>query len=64
MVDYGYDDIEKWIDFLIDLRKRMIDLRGKLGEELAIEAMRDIEKLTEVISEVSEFMSLFVRYIT
>jgi ATP-dependent DNA helicase DinG len=52
MVDYGYDDIEKWIDFLIDLWKRMIDLRGKLGEELAIEAMRDIEKLTEVIDNI------------
>jgi ATP-dependent DNA helicase DinG len=38
MVDYGYGDIEKWIDFLIDLRERMIDLRGKVGEE-----MRDIE---------------------
>jgi ATP-dependent DNA helicase DinG len=30
----------------------MIDLRGKLSEELAIEAMRDIEKLTEVIHNI------------
>ena len=51
MVDYGYDDIVKWIDFL-DLRERMIDLRGKVGEELAIEAMRDIEKLTEAIDNI------------
>jgi ATP-dependent DNA helicase DinG len=26
MVDYGYDDIEKWIDFLIDLETRMLVL--------------------------------------
>ncbi|MGB6532560.1 MAG: helicase C-terminal domain-containing protein [Candidatus Nitrosopolaris sp.] len=25
MVDYGYDDIEKWIDFLINLERRMLD---------------------------------------
>jgi ATP-dependent DNA helicase DinG len=30
----------------------MIDLRGKLSEELAIEAMKDIEKLTEVIHNI------------
>jgi ATP-dependent DNA helicase DinG len=28
MVDYGYDDIEKWIDFLIDLETRMLVLTG------------------------------------
>jgi ATP-dependent DNA helicase DinG len=28
MVDYGYDDIEKWIDFLIDLERRMLVLTG------------------------------------
>ncbi len=29
MVDYGYDDIEKkWIDFLVDLESKMLDLTG------------------------------------
>ncbi len=28
MVDYGYDDIEKWIDFLIYLESKMLDLTG------------------------------------
>jgi ATP-dependent DNA helicase DinG len=28
MVDYGYDDIEKWIGFLIDLESKMLDLTG------------------------------------
>jgi ATP-dependent DNA helicase DinG len=25
MVDYGYDDVEKWLEFLIDLRTKMYD---------------------------------------
>ena len=28
MVDYGYDDAEKWIEFLIDLKTRMLDFTG------------------------------------
>jgi ATP-dependent DNA helicase DinG len=28
MVDYGYDDIERWIDFLVDLESKMLDLAG------------------------------------
>jgi ATP-dependent DNA helicase DinG len=28
IVDYGYDDIVKWIDFLIDLESKMLDLIG------------------------------------
>ena len=106
MVDYGYD-IENWIDFLIDLETRMLDLTGNksmveslsisrrvkynwiskktsnkkrvvgaseifesdeqiaekydehffrgsssLGEELAVEVMRDTERLTRVIDNI------------
>jgi len=38
MVDYGYDDIEKWIDFLIDLETRMLVLTGNksMVESLSI----------------------------
>jgi ATP-dependent DNA helicase DinG len=28
MVDYGYDDIEKWIEFLIDLETKVLNLTG------------------------------------
>ena len=28
IVDYGYDDIEKWIDFLIEIESRVINLTG------------------------------------
>ncbi len=109
MVDYGYDDIEKWIEFLIDLKTRVLtgngfnletlpeferDQRDKkasvdkgkvvsasdlfesdkeisenyfygrgpssfgkepgreLGEELAIEIIRDIERLTRAIENI------------
>ena len=34
MVDYGYNDIEKWIDFLIELETKMTDLAGKLLKNL------------------------------
>jgi Rad3-related DNA helicase len=36
IIDYGYDDIGKWIDFLIDLEARMLVLTGdgSLVEEL------------------------------
>jgi ATP-dependent DNA helicase DinG len=28
MVDYGYDDIERWLDFLVDLESKMLNLTG------------------------------------
>jgi ATP-dependent DNA helicase DinG len=102
MVDYGYDDVEKWIDFLIELEARMLVITGNgslveelstfrrerynwtsktdsfnkkqiggasdiiesdeenddehlyttHGEELAVEAIKDTEKLTEVIDNI------------
>jgi hypothetical protein len=38
MVDYGYDDIENWIDFLIHLETRMLVLTGNnsIVESLSI----------------------------
>jgi ATP-dependent DNA helicase DinG len=38
MVDYGYDDIEKWIDFLIDLETKMLILtrNNSMVESLSI----------------------------
>jgi ATP-dependent DNA helicase DinG len=38
MVDYGYDDIEKWIDFLIDLETKVLALTGNksMVESLSI----------------------------
>jgi hypothetical protein len=38
MVDYGYDDIEKWIDFLIHLETMMLVLTGNksMAESLSI----------------------------
>lgn len=37
MVDYGYDDVEKWIDFLIDIEAGMLVLTGQewMVEELS-----------------------------
>ena len=32
MIDYGYSDIEKWIEFLIDLKTKVSDLIGDKGE--------------------------------
>ena len=39
MVDYGYDDIERWIDFLIELETKMLTLTGNsdLIESFSIE---------------------------
>ena len=51
MVDYGYD-IEKWIEFLIDLKTKMLDFTGNVSEELAVEAIRDTEKLTRAINNI------------
>jgi ATP-dependent DNA helicase DinG len=51
MVNYGHD-IEKWIDFLIELQTQMFDLTGNVSEELAVEATRDTEKLTQAINNI------------
>ena len=39
IIDYGYDDIENWIDFLIEVETEMLDLTGYsyLAETLAME---------------------------
>jgi ATP-dependent DNA helicase DinG len=112
MIDYGYDDIGKWIDFLVELETKMLGLTGNtsivkslstfrtvkynwinnwtsklksknkkrvigaseifesdeditekygkyvskgsfsIGDELAVEAIRDIEKLTRAINNI------------
>ena len=38
ITDYGYDDIERWIDFLIDLETKMLAAtdNSSLAELLAI----------------------------
>jgi ATP-dependent DNA helicase DinG len=50
--DYGFDDIEKWIDFLTDLKEKMLHLTEDMSEELAVEAIRDIEKLKGAIDNI------------
>jgi Rad3-related DNA helicase len=52
IVDYGYDDIEKWIDFLTDLEIKMFNLTEDVSEELVVEAKTDTEKLKKVIYDV------------
>jgi ATP-dependent DNA helicase DinG len=39
ITDYGYDDMELWVDFLIDLETKMLGLTGNssLAETLAVE---------------------------
>jgi Rad3-related DNA helicase len=39
IIDYGYDDIENWIDFLIELETKMLGLTGNssMAESLVIE---------------------------
>ena len=51
IVDYGYNDIESWIDFLNDLEKRMLDLTD-IREELVPDAITDTEKLTRAIGDI------------
>jgi len=41
MVDYGYDDVEKWIEFLIDLKTRMLDFTGNDFTDMLSEFQRD-----------------------
>jgi ATP-dependent DNA helicase DinG len=50
--DYGFDDIEKWVDFLTDLKAKMSDLTQDISEELAIEAKTDTEKLKQAIENI------------
>jgi ATP-dependent DNA helicase DinG len=58
IIDYGYNDIEKWIEFLIDLETKMIDLikdleiKMHISEELAAQVKTDIEKLSRVIYNI------------
>ena len=51
IVDYGYE-IEKWINFLIELQTQMLDLTRNLGEELAVEAITDTQKLIRAIDDI------------
>jgi ATP-dependent DNA helicase DinG len=51
IVDYGYE-IDKWISFLIELQKQMLDLTGNVSEELAVEAITDTQKLTRTIDDI------------
>jgi len=53
IVDYGYDDIENWTDFLEEINEN-ISSRSNVGDddELPVEAMRDIEKLTRGINNI------------
>src|SRR6185295_13750490 len=39
IIDYGYDDIENWIDFLIEIETKILTLTGNsnIVESLAIE---------------------------
>ncbi|MFY9871207.1 MAG: hypothetical protein WAK17_15940, partial [Candidatus Nitrosopolaris sp.] len=50
MVDHGYNDIEKWINFLIDLETRMFEL--DIPEELVPDAIADTEKLKRAIGDI------------
>ena len=50
-MDYGYE-IEKWINFLIELQTQMLDLTGNVSEELAVEAITDTQKLTRAINDI------------
>jgi ATP-dependent DNA helicase DinG len=52
IIDYGYYDIEKWIDFLTDLEIKMLNLAQHVSEELKAEAKTDIEKLSQVICDI------------
>ena len=61
IVNYGFNDIESWISFLIELEDRMFVLTEdmseelaaeKMSEELATEAVTDREKLTQVINNI------------
>ena len=48
MTDYGYNDIGKWIEFLIDIETNMLNLPGEesLTETLALKNVRSNTNLT------------------
>ena len=52
IVNYGFDDIESWIEFLIDLDRKMLNLTEDISEELAAEAKTDTEKLRQAINNI------------
>ena len=52
IVNYGFNDIESWISFLIELEDRMFVLTEDMSEELAAEAVTDRGKLTQVINNI------------
>jgi Rad3-related DNA helicase len=43
IIDYGYDDIERWIDFLIGLEARMLDATGNSSAVELLAAERKIK---------------------
>ena len=51
MVNHGYNDIEKWIDFLIDLETKMTE-GVEIPEELVPDARTDAEKLKRAIDDI------------
>jgi Rad3-related DNA helicase len=52
ILNYGFDDIESWIRFLIELERRMFVLTEDMSEELAAEAKTDTEKLGQAIDNI------------
>jgi ATP-dependent DNA helicase DinG len=50
--DCGFDDIEKWIDFLTDLKEKMLHLTEDISKELEVEAITDMEKLKQAIDNI------------
>jgi ATP-dependent DNA helicase DinG len=52
LVDYGYDDVERWVDFLIELETSMFNLPGDISEELAAEAITEREKLSRLVYNI------------
>jgi Rad3-related DNA helicase len=62
IVNYGFDDIDSWIEFLIKLERKMFLLTEgmseevaaeDMSEEVAAEAKTDIEKLRQAIRNLS-----------
>jgi ATP-dependent DNA helicase DinG len=52
IVDYGYNEVEKWIDFLTDLETRIFNLTQDVSEEFVVEAKTDKEKLIQAIDNI------------
>ena len=53
MVDYGYNDIRKWIEFLIDIETNMLKLFGEesLTETLALERKSNTDLTHQMLSK-------------